>query len=104
MRVQRAQQPGDGALVESLGCGDGVGGVPLRDGVGAEHASYLAVQIVGGRLSRGASGQGDQGYKEAEHQSGQIPATSMVTGISSRAHIRGLERPAISGSRLSRFY
>ena len=72
VRIEPAQESGDGPLVESLFGGDGIGGVLLHDGKGADDALHLRIEVV----VRGQQGGGsaEHGGGEAKHQSGQIPA------------------------------
>ncbi len=52
MRIERAQQARDGALVKGLFGGDRVGRVVLDQRVGVDHAFYACVEIVRGAKRR----------------------------------------------------
>jgi hypothetical protein len=72
VRIEPAQESGDGSLVEGLFGGDRIGGVLLHDGIRADDALHLRIEIV----VRGQQGGGsaEHGGGEAHHQSGQISA------------------------------
>jgi len=76
VRIELAQEAGNSALVEGLFGRDGVGGVLLKNGVGANDGADLRFEIV--RCPQGG-GDAKQNCWEAKHQSGQIWAISTWT-------------------------